>query len=68
MHQKFHRICMGKVKCRKLKFYSDFDGAMVAAHDVGVDFCGFQLWGCPVGAEPVVDAPPRVLLAGMETV
>ena len=46
----------------------DLDGAVVAAHDVGVDCGGLELGLEAVGAEPVVDAPAGVLLAGMESV
>ena len=52
----------------KLKFYGNFNWAMIAAHDVGVNLCCFQLWGYPVGAEPVIYAPPCVFFAGMEAV
>ncbi len=45
-----------------------FDGAVVAAHDVGVNLGADELGLHTIGAEPVVDAPTSVLLAGMETV
>ena len=45
-----------------------FHGTVVAAHDAGVYPGTDELGGETLGAEPVVDAPAGILLAGMEAI
>jgi len=51
-----------------MKSYLQLHGAVVAAVDFGVDAGSYEAVLQPGGAEPVVDAPAGVLLAGMEAV
>ena len=53
------RVCLSQ---------QQFDGAVVGAEDVGVDFSVGNLGKQALGGDKVVDAPACIFLAGLEAV